>query len=130
MLKRLACLSLFLLLVMPVAHADDATYWYQTKNVNDKQSSAQTNTVLWTPTTGSRIILQGCAISSDATQTTKVLLNTTVVIPVQYSGASTGVVITNGGAPIAVGDINEILKYTTTTTANTSIVCVGYEKGV
>lgn len=96
-------------------------------NKNDNQSTAQTATVIWTPASGSRIALMGVSVSSLTAQTTKVLLGTTVVVPIQYTGANGNVTIGDGVTPIAVGATDETLNYTTTASVATSVMGWGYE---
>lgn len=120
--------GLMLLALWSVASADDNTYQYTTSYKNDNQSTAQSATTLWTPASGYRIVLQGCAVSSGTAQTTTFLFNTTTVIPIIYTAANGNALISAGSAPIGIGAADAVLKYTTTAAVATSVSCWGYER--
>jgi len=94
---------------------------------NNNTTDAQTDTTLWDPATDYRFVLQGCAVSADATETVQFEVSDVDVIPPIYLAANTSVLVGGGSAPIYVGAIDAILTYTTTTSANTSVACWGWE---
>lgn len=94
----------------------------------DNSSSAQTDTVIWTPASGKRIVLLGFEVTSVAAQTTKFEVSDVVKIPLQYSGASIPVVVSGGARPVWVGTADQALTYTTTANTATSVMLWGYEE--
>lgn len=116
-----------ILLGCPAVYAERPHEYANTLTKVDNQSAAQTDKVIWTPASGSRIAVMGCSISSLTAQTTLVKLGSTTVIPIQYTGANGNVTLGGGATPLAVGAVDETLNYTTTAGVATSVVCWGYE---
>lgn len=127
MRRIFALISAVSLFACPVATAAAPHSHANTLNKVDNQSGAQTDKALWTPTSGTRIALMGCSISSLTAQTTAVKIGSTTVIPIQYTGSNGNVTISGGAVPIATGATDEALTYTTTAGVATSVVCWGYE---
>lgn len=96
-----------------------------TKSAN--YTSAQTDTAIWTPSTGKKIVLVGIVFSTDTAMNIKIEVGTTSVIPPMYMAANGGAVISGGDAPIWVGSADEILTVTSSTTGNHSVLLYGYE---
>ena len=127
-MKRLALLLSVWLVASPSAWASRwllGDYLPVTKNENT--TDAQTDTTLWDPDAEFRFVLQGCFVSADATQTVEFEVSDVDVIPPVYLAANTSVLIGGGSAPIALGAVDAILKYTTTTSANTTVLCWGWQ---
>ena len=96
-------------------------------------TTAQTDTTLWTPASGKRFHLQGCAISSDGAVRVELEVSNTDVIP-PISLASSGTeVISAGGALLYSSATDALLTYSTSITGvsgthrSVSVLCWGYE---
>ena len=99
--------------------------WSATNN----STSAQTNTALRAaPGAGLRLVLTDIIISTDATETLKVIEATTDIVEVFYLGAN-GNVTHNFTSGIRLSE-NVNLNYTTTTSANTSITVSGFTEEI
>lgn len=109
------------------AYADRPHLDYTTLTKIENTTDAQTDTTIWTPASGYRIVVQAIYLTADATQTVFFEVGSTTKIPVQYIGANVPVPLTNGGRPILTLAADEALTYTSTTSANTSVMVVGYE---
>ena len=126
--RLLTLLTLLSLLSMPSSlWADKSTSHYTTINENENTTDAQTDTTLWTPASGFRFILQGCFVSADATQTVEFEVSDVDVIPPIYVAANTSALIGGSHGSIYTSAADAVLKYSTTTSANTSVTCWGYE---
>src|SRR3990167_6073218 len=126
-MKAWGVAAALVVLVAAPAGAFEPHRSYTTVTKNANTTDAQTDATLWDPAAGKSVALQGCAVSTDATETIQVEVSDVDVIPPIYLAANTGMVVTGGYAPIYMGAVDAILTYTTTTSANTSIVCWGYE---
>jgi len=126
-MRRTVLVAVCLFAVAGLVEAFEPHRSYTTVTKNGNTTDAQTDTTLWDPAAGKSVALQGCAVSADATETIQVEVSDVDVIPPIYLAANTGMVVTGGYAPIYMGAVDAILTYTTTTSANTSIVCWGYE---
>jgi hypothetical protein len=122
---------LALLFVVSLTTPVEAARWlygqYTPVNKNGNTTDAQTDTTLWDPAADFRVVLQGCVVSADATQTIQLEVSNADVFPDIYLAANTSVLIGGGSAPIYLGAVDGVLAYTTSTSANTSIVCWGWE---
>lgn len=118
---------LALALTAPSAWATKPTLDYTTSTKNGNTTDAQTDTTLWDPAANYRVVLQGCVASADATQTLEIEVSDVDVLPPIYLAANTSITIAGGFAPIYVGAVDGVLAYTTTTSANTTITCWGWE---
>lgn len=109
------------------AYAERPHLDYSTVTKIDNQTDAQTDTTIWTPTSGYRLVIQGIYLIADTTQTVFFEVGSTTKIPVQYLIAGVPSPIELGGRPILTLETDEALTYTSTTGANTSVIVVGYE---
>lgn len=109
------------------AWADRPTDWYTPVTKSDNTTDAQTDKALWTPASGARSVVDGCTVSADATQTIELEVSNADVFPAIYLAANSSVSIGYGSSPLYQSATNGVLAYTTTTSANTTIVCSGYE---
>ena len=116
-----------LLIGMAPAWADRATDWYSTETKNNNTTDAQTDTTLWDPAAGKRFVILGIFVSADATETVQFEVSDVDVIPPIYVGANGSVSIPGGDGPIYMSAKDAVLTYTTTTSANTTVVVWGYE---
>ena len=116
-----------LALLIPGASADISPDLYDTLTKTATTTTTVTESVFWTPATGFRIILQGCALSTDAANRISVLSASAHVIPPQEFQSYGSVVIEGGGTAIWAGTTNATLTWTTTTKTAASIMCWGYE---
>ena len=102
-------------------------YVTQTKTATGTSASA---TVLWTPASGKRIMLQGCIFGFEGpgrVQLDEGDSGDDVIPSVGVATQGTIVVDANGGL-LWVGDVNETLTWTTSQSATQrSIMCWGYE---
>ena len=98
------------------------TKTYTTSGVDE----TLTDEVVWTPTTGTKIVLVGASFSSDVATEFKVEQGTTSVIPSTQATASGSIVIGNG-TPIWKGSDNQTLTLTTNSAGQHSILLWGYE---
>lgn len=119
--------SLICVLLGGTAQADKPTSYYLTVNKNTDTTDAVTDATLWDPDAGYRFILQGCAVSADAAQTVQFEVSDVDVIPPLYLAANGNAQVGIGDAPIYVSAVDAILTYTTTTSANTTVVCWGWQ---
>ena len=98
-------------------------------NRNAEYSSAQTGTVIWTPSTGKRIYLYGAFLSGQTTGTIKLNMGATIIIPSIIIGtAPRSDTIQGGGMPIweaPSGDAR--IEVTSTIAATHSVLCWGTE---
>lgn len=90
-------------------------------------ATAQTDTAIWTPATGKKIVLVGVVFSTDTAMNIKIEKGTTSIIPPMYMAANGGAVISGGDAPIWVGAKDEVLTITSSTSGNHSVLLYGYE---
>lgn len=132
-MKRALCLIAALAVTFSAvsfSSADRPTDFYQTTTKKDNQTDAQTDKELWDPATDKRIVIQGIYVSADAAQTIFFEVTTTEVIPTIYldADATSNDGISCGGAPILILAKDEVLTYTTSTGANTSVIVYGYEE--
>ena len=88
--------------------------------------ATETDTVVWTPGTGSRIVLMGIKFTSDTANTLLVESGSTAVIPVTECSAS-GLIVIQGSTPLWQGAANETLTYTIPAESRHSIMMWGYE---
>lgn len=109
------------------AAADISTQLYATQNKPATTDVAVTDSVIWTPAAGYRIVLQGCVLSSDAANKIELESSNTDVIPPQHFESYGSLVIQGGGTAIWTGTADATLAWTTTTNATASIVCWGFE---
>lgn len=86
-------------------------------------SAVTTDGVLWTPATGYRVYVLGCAVSSGGAQQTLLEINNTAIYPTIYTAADTieEVFLT------ATGTADQTVTYTTSSSTTTTIICTGYE---
>lgn len=89
-------------------------------------SGTETDTVVWTPESGRKIVLMGMAFSSDVAERVLVESGTTVVIPYMQNVAS-GLTVVDSGYPIWEGTTDATLTYTTVVAGDHSILLWGYE---
>lgn len=111
-----------------VSIADRPTDFYTTVTKTDNKSAAQTDTTLWTPASGKRIILQGVVVSTNAANNVDLEVSDVDVVPPLYLAANGGGVIQSGGAPIWIGATDASLTYTTSAATNVSVLAWGYEE--
>ena len=96
--------------------------------------AAQTATTLWAPTSGFRIALMGCTVSTRHAQQVRLQVAGVDVVPPMFF-ESYGVHAVGGGSstPIYVGATDAVLTYTTSAAGHspieptTSIICWGFE---
>lgn len=100
---------------------------YTTVVKQDNQTDAQTDTTLWTPATGNKIVVLSLNLSADAAQDAFFEVTTTTKIQKLYVGAGGNASLTAGGRPVLVLATDEALTYTTSSGANTSVIAIGYE---
>lgn len=102
-------------------------FYYTTKTkTHTETTGAETDKTVWTPASGSKIVLLGVKFSSDTATSLLVESGSTAVIPTSECTASGQVVIGNG-VPIWQGSADESLTYTTGTAGSHSILMWGYE---
>lgn len=101
----------------------------RTKNGN--WSAAQTDTVVWTPLSGTQIVLTGIILSTDGANNVELEIGgtTTDILPPMYFGTKGGLVfLGSAGQPIWVGEADQTIALTSTSATGHSVVLVGYEK--
>lgn len=97
------------------------------KTKTGNYATAQTDTAIWTPVSGKRIVLVGVVFSTDTAMNMKVETGTTSIIPPMYMAANGGAVISGGDAPIWIGDKDATLTITSSASGNHSVLLYGYE---
>ena len=108
------------LLVTPVVKTATAT-------------TAQTATTLWTPASGTRIVLMGCVFSADRAYLVRLQVSGTDIVAPVYLDTNGTVSVGFGVTPLYVGATNAVITYTTTNagftgaSGNAAITCTGYE---
>ena len=122
-----AAVLLGLLAAMPSAWAFEPHRSYTTTTKTLNTTDAQTDATLWTPASGKAIAIQGCDVSADATQTALLEIGSTAVHQVLYIAANGNAQVGGGYAPFYMTATDDVLTYTTSTSANTSVTCWGYE---
>ena len=110
-----------------VSIADRPTDFYQTITKTLNTTDAQTDAELWDPDAGNRIVIQEILVSADATQTIFFEVLTTTKIDTLYLIAGVPVRLGGGEGPVRILATDEILTYTTSTSANTTVIVCGYE---
>ncbi len=133
-MKKLFLVLLMLLIATPLFAAADIFSGYSMTPVTKTDSNAsdtltntsETDTVVWTPASGQKIVLMGVRFTSDTATTLLVETGSTAVIPVSECGAS-GLVVVGTGFPIWQGTDDATLTYTVGTAGRHSILMYGYE---
>ena len=97
-----------------------------TKTDSTTTDSTETDTIVWTPSSGSKIVLLGVKFNSANATTLLVETGSTAVIPTTECAASGQIVIGNG-TPIWKGTADETLTYTVPINGRHSILMWGYE---
>ena len=110
-----------------ISTAEEAHVLYNLVTKSATSAAIASDTVLWTPASGKRIAVMGCAVSSGGAQQTLLELNNEPVLPRIYTAADTNYQTAVGSTPLRVGATDETLTYTTSSTTTTTIVCTGYE---
>lgn len=100
-------------------------YTVQTKSATS--TSIVSDTVLWTPASGERIVVMGCAVSSGGAQQTLLEISDAPILPMIYTAADTVFQAAPSEFPLKVGSADQTVTYTTTSPTTTTIVCTGYE---
>lgn len=86
-------------------------------------TAVTTDGVLWTPATGKRVYVMGCAVSSGGAQKTTLEISDTMIAPPIYTAAD----VTEEIFLHATGTADQTVTYTTTSSTTTTIICTGYE---
>lgn len=107
---------------------------YQTQTKTATVTGESTDTALWTPLTGSRFALQGCAFASSTAADVQLEVSDVDVVPPIYLESYGMKMIGGVGAPIYTSATDDVLRYTVEFTDHTnsgttrlSIMCWGYE---
>ncbi len=90
-------------------------------------SGTETDTVVWVPAAGNKIILMGVAYWSDVQGTFFVESGSTKVIPTSGICSTSGITVIGNGTPIWKGSADATLTYTTTINGIHSILMWGFE---
>lgn len=98
-----------------------------TKTDSNTTNKVETDTVVWTPASGSSIVLMGIKFNSDTATALLVEQGTTAVIPTTECTAS-GQIVISSFTPIWEGTANQTLTYTVVKSSRHSILLWGYEK--
>ena len=132
----LLVLGLALLLPPSVVWADRPADYYSTVTKAETATTAQSETTLWDPDAGKRIILQGC--NASATGALRFSLGdvggSAAVSPLMIIQSHGTVPLGGGAIPMWMGDVDEVLTYTTTASLISgahqlfAILCYGYEQ--
>ena len=129
MKRRLAAIAAVLVVACAPAWADRPHIDYTTVTKTATGTGTSTaDTALWTPASGTRIVLLGCFFAANNASITVELevSDVDVIPPVRFE--STGrQSVEGGGAPIYVSARDDILRYTVTGSGSWSIMCWGYE---
>jgi len=92
----------------------------------DTQAAAQTDTTLWDPAAGKRIVLTGVLVSSDAVQTILFEVGAVEAVPMIFLGENgSGNILFDPPIPLPV---NGILTYTSANATNHSVAAYGWEE--
>lgn len=133
MRKTLGLMMVLVLGWASLAVADRPTDHFTTITKPATATSAQTDTTLWDPAAGKRIVLMRCTISSWLAQTVELEDDDGDVVPPLYFESYGIKELGNGYAPIWEGNVNEVLTYSTSASGHalsgpaTAISCSGYE---
>ena len=134
-MKKIVFLLIFLIIFVPLlygAQVDISGWSLMTKtktdtNANDASTmSAETDTVVWTPASGNKIILMGIKFNSETATTLLIESGSTAVIPLTECTAS-GQIVIQSSVPIWQGADDATLTYTVETKGRHSILLWGYE---
>lgn len=90
-------------------------------------SVQQTDTAVWTPAAGKKIVLMGAYFTSDAILTLELEDSNVDVIPPTYTAVKGGASITAGPAPIWIGDDDDTLDISSDQAGDFSVLVWGYE---
>ena len=93
---------------------------------NELADTPETDTIVWTPASGKKIVLMGMKFNSDTATTLLVESGSSVVIPITECTAS-GQVVYQTSTPIWTGADDATLTYTVGTAGRHSILLQGYE---
>jgi len=91
-------------------------------------SGVNTDTVLWTPASGKKIVLMGVSYWADAISRFYVKSGSTMVIPTSGNDIASGIVVISGAYPIWKGAADATLTYTTPISNEHTILLWGYEE--
>ncbi len=134
----LSCITVLVFMTIPCyativelggGSADSSGFSYTpvTKTDSELVGSTETDTVVWIPASGKKIVLNGIKFNSDTATTLLVENGTIAVIPTTECTASGQIVIASA-TPIWQGSADETLTYTVAISGRHSILLYGYEK--
>lgn len=130
-MKKFILSSVLVLCLITLAYAGNVTHTGFDLSIKTKTDTGtngtETDTVVWTPASGARIVLMGYQFNSDTATILLVESGTTAVIPKTHCTAS-GIRVMNSSTPIWEGAADATLTYTVDTAGDHSILMWGYEK--
>ncbi len=98
------------------------------KTYTKNYAAAQTDAVIWTPTSGKRIVLMGAFFSTDTAMNIQLESALEDIIPPTYLAANGGAVVAGGGeCPLWIGAEDATLTITSSASGNHSVKVWGIE---
>jgi len=88
--------------------------------------SAETDTVVWTPAAGKKIVLMGIVLTSETATAARIETGSTLVGPA-FEVTASGLVVVQSSYPIWIGTDDATLTYTIESKGRHSILLNGYE---
>ena len=133
-MKKLLVILLMLLIATPLLAAPVQLGGYSMTPVTKTDTNAddantnttETDTVVWTPASGQKIVLMGVVFTSAVATTLRVETGSTLINP-PFECTASGLVVVNSGFPIWQGEDDATLTYTVEKAGRHSILMYGYE---
>ena len=100
---------------------------YTPINKPSTYTTAQTDTLVWMPAAGKRIVLLGVLLTTDTAMNIRIKTGAVDVIPPCFFAANGGAVISGQGV-IWKGEVDATLTITSSAAGNHSVLLWGYEE--
>ena len=119
-----------LLITVSFVYAEVNPLLWDAKTKTATGTSSASDTTIWTPASGNKIVLMGVMLSSESDMDFLIETGSTAVIPRVYGIATEPVVILSNSTPIWTGSDDATLTYTVDNydSMNYSILLWGFEK--
>lgn len=129
-MRKILLSIMFLIMFAPLLYGTqvDVSGWSFTPETKTDTgiNVTETDTVVWTPASGNRIVLMGVKFNSDTATNLLIESSSTAVVPATECTAS-GQVVIQGSTPLWQGTADATLTYTVGTKGTHSIMMWGYE---
>lgn len=120
-------LLFFVISYSTIAWADTLPSYRGNRAYTESATGEQTDNPLWTPEAGNRVVLLGCAFSSDTATTIELEVSNVDVLPPVYLTVHSNAAIEGSGFPIYRGTADQALDWTSSGPGTATITCWGFE---